>query len=153
MASRLTDTSTPGSLPILNQALQDIANLKGRVATLEAAIPTIKTYTPSVTAATNSFTTTQSKGRYCLIGPYVFVEIVVKFITAGTGVYPIVSLPAASNGQFYCLSGSDIAGTGDTWTGEIPRTNNGLVVFRRADNTGTMSDGSILIASGFYEAL
>ena len=150
MAIRLTNTTN--NIPILNQALQDIANLKQRVANLERASDFI-TYVPKVVASTGTFTTVAAQGRYQALGKYIFLHIRLNVTTVGTGTFPILSLPIASNGYNYVLTGVEIAVNGKSCTGEIAFKQPGLVVLRNYDNTTPAVNGAEIHVSGFYEAI
>ena len=151
MAIRLTNTTN--NIPILNQALQDIANLKLQVSKLQEASDFI-TYVPKVVASSGTYTTVAAQGRYQALGKYIFLHLRVTFTTINTGTFPIVSLPIASNGYNYVLTGVETAGVnGKMCSGQIAAFNNGLCELRNYDGTTPAVNGATLHVSGFYEAV
>jgi len=151
MALRLTNATD--NLPILNRALQDIDQLKKRVSNLEGSSALI-TYIPKVVASSGSYTTVSAQGRYQALGKFIFLHLRVTFTTINTGTFPIVSLPIASNGYQYNLTGVDTSGTnGKMCSGQINFNQPGLIILRNYDGTTPAVNGVTLHVSGFYEAV
>lgn len=153
MAKRITNLSDQSNLPIINQALQDIDQLKQQVTALQNASPAVRIYTPTISAATGSFTSAVARGRYVQIGALVFITVLLRTITVGTASAPLLSLPVMSNGQSYALTGVENQINGLSWTGEVSwGGHKNLFVMRRYDDTNAPASGSTIIMSGFYEA-
>jgi hypothetical protein len=151
MSVRLTNTTN--QIAILNKALRDISDLQKRVKGLEASSDFV-TYIPKVVASTGTYTTVVAQGRYQALGKYIFVHIRVTFTTIGTGTFPVLSLPIASNGYSYVLTGVDTSGTtGKMCSGQVDYKQPGLVILRNYDNTTPAVNGVTLHVSGFYEAI
>lgn len=149
MAARLTDTNNPGSLPILNQALQDIASLKTKVAALEAP-SAFNIYTPNVNAASGAFTTVQAQGWYQQVGIQVLLILQVKIVAVGTGGEPVVSLPLrASTKMPQILVGRENAVTGNELQFVISAGLNYGVIFTY-NNGSTVANGYVYDISGSY---
>ena len=144
-------TNTTNNIPILNQALQDVANLKTQVAALQKTSDFI-TYVPKVVAVSGTYTTVSAQGRYQALGKFIFVHIRVNVTTVGTGTAPLVSLPIASNGYNYVLSGFELSG-GTACYGAVAIPQNGLVRVNKYDGTSPAFSGATLHVSGFYEAV
>lgn len=147
MSRRLTNTTD--NIPILNQALQDIATLQAQVAALQAA-PPLKIYTPNVTASSGTFTTVQAQGWYAQTGAQILLMLQVKIVAVGSGIEPIVSLPvAASTKMVQILVGRENAVTGNELTFRISAGNNYGVVFTY-NNGASVSSGYVYNISGTY---
>jgi hypothetical protein len=147
MATRLTNTTN--NIPILNQALQDIATLKTQVAALQAP-SLLSIYTPNVTAVSGTFTTVQAQGWYQQIGIQVSLLLQVKIVAVGTGTEPVISLPLqASSKMNQTLVGRENGNTGNELQFVIVSGKNYGVVFTYNNGT-TVASGNIYNISGTY---
>lgn len=142
-------TNTTNNIPILNQALQDIATLKTQVAALQAPSD-LKIYTPNVTAATGTFTTVQAQGWYQQIGIQVLLMLRINIVAFGTGVQPVVSLPLqASSKMRQVLVGREDVITGNELEFVIPSGKNWGTILTYNNGT-TVANGYVYIVSGTY---
>lgn len=145
--ARLTNTSN--NIPILNQALQDIAALKAQVAILQTS-PPLKLYTPNVTALTGAFTTVQAQGWYTQVGAQILLLLQINIVAVGSGSEPIVSLPiAASQKLKQILPGREDQITGNEMQFIIPPGKNWGVLFTYNNGTSVAS-GYKYIVTGTY---
>lgn len=142
-------TNTTNNIPILNQALVDIAQLKAQVGALVAP-PALKIYTPNVFGTTGTFTTVQAQGWYQLVGIQVLLILQVKIVAVGTGTGPNVSLPLAATSKLeQVLVGREDATTGNEYQFRIqPGKNYGTIL--RYDNSAAVSSGYVYNISGMY---
>lgn len=141
----------PQDMPILNQALRDLQTAQGDIATLQSDVPGFVTYNPQITALTGAFTTASATGRYALINKLVFLEVFFIITTVGTGAFPLISLPVASNGTGYIIPGSEVLNTGAAVMAQLPFGGNVMVV-RNYNGTNPAASASRFLLTGFYEA-
>lgn len=109
-------------------------------------------YTPSITAASGTYTSVTTTGKYVVIMGICHVQIQITVTTKGTGVTPIVGLPvpALSGSAGYLMLAREGAINGKTGSCTIAA---GLttVNVNAYDNTDLVTaDGSIIRISGSY---
>lgn len=109
------------------------------------------TYTPTVTATSGTFTSVTATGKYMVAFGICFVQISLTITTAGTGTYPILTLPlpalAGSSGYPLLAKAAGVAAT--TGSSRITGTLTSTAP-SRYDNTDWTTNGEIILISGSY---
>ncbi len=106
------------------------------------------TYTPTVTAGTGTLTTVDSKaGRTLKVGRLVLYRVAATITTNGTGATSIIfSLP-------YTAAAFNFYGVGKGSALALVASGAATVVVKKYDGTYPAADGTVIEASGFYEAV
>jgi hypothetical protein len=108
-------------------------------------------YTPTVTALVNSFPSASATGRYLRIGKLVTLQATITITTAGSGLYPILSLPSGMTSAGFKFCGTGQRNTDATlWQVEIPASGSNILM-RRYDNNGTCANGDVFLLTITFE--